>query len=119
MATINSLPKYPKNSCKICKNYTCSYCLSNQNNYGTKATSDRNKCQNLRFKNTSGPLLFNKNYQKTFIKRNYLHIIDFITKKINKKSISIENIKSKIDKDNISDKLKDFSTCKIVNYLSS
>jgi len=63
--------------------------------------------------------LFNKNYQKTFIKRNYLHIIDFITKKINKKSISIENIKSKIDKDNISDKLKDFSTCKIVNYLSS
>ena len=63
--------------------------------------------------------LFNKHYQKTFIKKNYLHIIDFITKKSNKKSISIENIQSKIDKDNISDKLDEFSTCKIVNYLSS
>lgn len=63
--------------------------------------------------------LFNKNYEKIFVKKNYLHIIDFIIKKINKKSISIENIKNKIDKDNISEKLKDFSTCKIINYLIS
>lgn len=64
MATINSLPKYPKNSCKICKNNTCSYCLSDQNNYGTNAKICGNKSQNIRFNNTSGPLLFNKNYQK-------------------------------------------------------
>jgi len=44
--------------------------------------------------------LLNKHYQKKFIKNNYLHIVDFITKKINKKSISIDIIKGKIDKEN-------------------
>jgi len=63
--------------------------------------------------------LFNKHYHKSFIKKNYLYLIDFITKKINKKSISIETIQHKIDKDNLSEKLDSFSTCKIVNYLSS
>ena len=62
--------------------------------------------------------LFNKHYQKPFIKKNYLHIIDFITKKINKKKISIENIQNKIDKDSLNEKLNSYSTCKIVNYLT-
>jgi len=61
--------------------------------------------------------LLNKHYQKNFIKNNYLHIIDFITKKINKKNISIENIKAQIEKENTTEKLGSFSTCKIVNYL--
>ena len=61
--------------------------------------------------------LLNKNYQKIIIKNNYLHIVDFIAKKINKKSISIDIIKANIEKENLSDKLKSYSTCKIVNYL--
>ena len=63
--------------------------------------------------------LLNKHYQKKFIKNNYLHMVDFITKKINKKSISIDIIKGKIDKENLSDKLDSFSICKIVNYLTN
>ena len=61
MATLNSLPQYPKNTCSICKNLTCSYCLSNENNHGTNIKTCGNKSENIQFNNISGPLLENKN----------------------------------------------------------
>lgn len=64
MATLNSLPKYPQNSCNICKNYTCSYCISSQNNHGTSRDICANKSKNIRFENTTGPLLINSKCSK-------------------------------------------------------
>lgn len=59
MATLNSIPRYPKTSCNLCENYTCSNCVSNQNNHGTTPKICSNKSKNIMFGKTTGPLLIN------------------------------------------------------------
>jgi len=49
MATLNSLPRYPQTSCNLCENYTCSNCVSNQNNHGTTPEICSNKSKNIIF----------------------------------------------------------------------
>jgi|UniRef100_A0A6C0CL25 hypothetical protein len=61
--------------------------------------------------------ILNKNYQKPFLLNNYLNIIIFMSKKILKKNISVTNINNKLIIDDEIDKLKNYSICKIVNYL--
>jgi hypothetical protein len=63
--------------------------------------------------------LLNNNYNKSFVKNNYLLIIEFIIKKIKKNSINVDIFKQKIYNDQTDEYIKDYTICKIVNYLTS
>lgn len=63
--------------------------------------------------------LINVHYEKSFIKNNYLNIIELLTKKGLKKNINYDNIKDKIEKSDIEYHVNDMSNQKIVNYLIS
>ena len=62
--------------------------------------------------------LLNNNYNKSFVKNNYLLIIEYIIKKIKKNSINVDIFKQKIYNDQTDEYIKDYTICKIVNYLT-
>jgi len=61
--------------------------------------------------------LFIKYFSKPYIKDDFLNLIDFIIRKINKKKIHLENIKKKFENDDTVDYMKNMSVCKSINYL--
>lgn len=63
--------------------------------------------------------LYNQNYRYSFINTNYFYLIETTVKKSLKKGINKEVITNKLEKNNIEDKLSEFSVCKIVNYIFS
>ena len=59
----------------------------------------------------------NKNYQLDFIKKNYLYLIESLVKKVAKNDIDVNNVKNKLNSCVYNEKIRNYSVCKIVNYL--
>jgi hypothetical protein len=62
-------------------------------------------------------ITFNNTYQYEFINKNYLYLIEYCIKKLHKVEFDNLQIKRKMNEEDIEEKLRDYSVCKIFNYL--
>ena len=62
-------------------------------------------------------ITFNNTYRYEFINKNYLYLIEYCIKKLHKVEFDDLQIKRKMNEEDIEEKLRDYSVCKIFNFL--
>ena len=61
--------------------------------------------------------IINNNYEYTLVNKNYIYLIEYFIKKIQKKDLDIRNIRNKFFTFTDKEYLSHFSVCKIYNLL--